>query len=95
MRAITLSLLVIAALAGMLPAQSQKTVIVPAATPAVPSSRAPAVPDNSGSIQGALKILREMKTANEETLRKQAATLELLDELEKAADQIKVYSKRG
>ena len=95
MRAMTLSLLVIAALAGMLPAQSQKTVIVPAATPAVPSSRAPAVPDNSGSIQGALKILREMKTANEETLRKQAAMLQQLDELGQAADQLRIYTQRG
>jgi hypothetical protein len=42
-----------------------------------------------------LKMLQEMKAANEETLRQQAATLEQLDELEKAAEQIKVYSKRG
>ena len=93
MRAMTLSILGIFALAGMLPAQSP--VIVPAATPAVTSSQAPAAPDNSGSLQGALKMLQEMKAANEETLRKQAATLEQLDELEKAADQLRVYSKRG
>ena len=95
MRAITLSLLAIATLAGMLPAQSQKTVIVQVATPAVTLPQAPAVPDNSGSIQGALKMLREMKAANEETLRKQAATLQQLDALEEAADQLKIYSKRG
>lgn len=93
MRAMTLSILGIFALAGILPAQSP--VIVPAATPAVTSSQAPAAPDNSGSLQGALKMLQEMKAANEETLRKQAATLEQLDELEKAADQLRVYSKRG
>ena len=95
MRAITLSLLVIAALAGMLPAQSQKTVIVPAATPAVASLQPPTVPDNSGALQGALRMLQEMKAVNEETLRKQAATLEVLDELEKAADQLKICAKRG
>ena len=95
MRTITLSLLASAALAGMLPAQSQKTVIVQAVTPAVTSSGGPTVPDNSGSIQGALKMLRDMKAENEETLRKQAATLHQLDELEQAADQLKIYSQRG
>ena len=40
-------------------------------------------------------MLQEMKAANEETLRKQAATLEELDELAKAADQIRIFSKRS
>jgi hypothetical protein len=95
MRAITLSILATFALAGMLPAQSPMPVIVPAATPAVTLAQAPAAPENSVSLQAALKLLQEMKAANEEMLRKQAATLELLDELEKAADQIKVFTKRG
>ena len=42
-----------------------------------------------------LKALQEMKAANEETLRKQAATLEQLTELEKLADQIRIYTSRG
>jgi hypothetical protein len=95
MRALALSVLAALALAGMLPAQSPRPVIVPAATPALTSPQAPAPSENSGSVQAALKMLQEMKAANEETLRKQAATLEQLDELEKAADQIRVYSKRG
>jgi hypothetical protein len=95
MRAIALSVLATFALAGMLPAQSPMPVIVPAATPAVTLTQEPAAPENSVSIQAALKLLQEMKAANEETLRKQAATLEQLDELEKAAEQIKVFSKRG
>jgi hypothetical protein len=36
-----------------------------------------------------------MKAANEETIRKQAATLEQLDELAKAADQLRIYAKRS
>ena len=95
MRAISLSVLATFALAGMLPAQSPMPVIVPAATPAVTLAQAAAAPANSASLQAALKLLQEMKAANEETLRKQAATLQQLDELEKAADQIKVFSKRG
>ena len=95
MRAITLSLLTICAVAGMLSAQSPKSVIVPAATPVVKSSQEPVALDNSASLQVALKMLKEMKAANEETLQKQAATLEQLDELEKAADQLKIFAKRG
>jgi hypothetical protein len=59
--------------------------------------RAAAVPASAtASDSGALlKSLLEMKAANEATLQKQAATLQQLDEIEKAADQIKVYSKRG
>jgi hypothetical protein len=49
----------------------------------------------SDSMQEAIKLLQGMKAANEETLRKQQATLETLDELQKAADQIKIFSKRG
>jgi hypothetical protein len=95
MRAITFLILATCALAGILPAQSPMPVIIQAATPAVTSAEAPATPENAGSIQATLKMLQEMKAANEETLRKQAATLEQLDELAKAADQIRVYSKRG
>jgi hypothetical protein len=95
MRALALSVLAACAVASMLPAQAPKPVIVSAATPPVTSAPAPAAAEKSGSIQAALKMLQEMKAANEETLRKQAATLEQLDELEKAADQIRVFSKRG
>jgi len=95
MRPITLSLLGILAVAGILTAQSPKTVIVPAATPVVKSSQEPVASDNSASLQAALRMLKEMKAANVETLQKQAATLEQLDELEKAADQLKIFAKRG
>jgi len=64
-------------------------------TPAVAPSRVPSAVDNTASVQGALKMLQEMKAANEETLKKQAAILQQLDELEKTADQIRIYSKRG
>lgn len=95
MRATILSILASFALASTLSAQSPMPVIVPAATPGGTPSRAPATPENSSSVQAALKMLQEMKAANEETLRKQAATLQQLDELEKTAEQIKIYSKRG
>jgi hypothetical protein len=89
------SILITFALASVLSAQSPVPVVVQAATPAVKSSQAPAAPERPSSTQEALKMLQEMKAANEETLRKQAATLEQLDELEKAADQIRVFTKRN
>jgi hypothetical protein len=95
MRPTVLSILATFAVACMLPAQSPIPVIVQAATPGVASSQAPAAPENSGSIRAALKMLHEIKAANEETLQKQAATLEQLDELEKAADQIRIWTKRN
>ena len=80
-----------------LSAQSPMPVIIQAATPAVKSAAAPAAaaPQTADSLQAALKMLQAMKAANEETLRKQTATLEQLDELEKVADQIRVFSSRG
>jgi hypothetical protein len=36
-----------------------------------------------------------MKAANDETLRKQQAALQQLDEIQKAADQIRIYTKRS
>lgn len=95
MRTTILSILVAFTLTGLLLAQSPKPVIVQAATPAAAPSRAPVAPESSLSLQAALKELQEMKAANEETLRKQAATLEQLDALEKTAEQIRIFSRRG
>lgn len=96
MRAIFLPLVALLALVGILAAQSSKNVVVPAATPAVKSQAAAApAPDNSAALKAALQMLEEMKAVNEETLRKQAATLEQLDLIEQAADQLKIYTKRG
>jgi hypothetical protein len=95
MRTITLGIFLAIAFADVLPAQTPIPVIVQAATPAARTSQQPAASANTGSLQGALKMLQEIKAANEETLRKQAATLELLDEMEKTAQQLKIYTKRG
>jgi hypothetical protein len=88
MRAAILSLFAAVAVAASLFAQSPAPVVVPAAPPA-----ATAKPDPS--IAAALKMLQEMKAANEETLRKQAATLQQLDVIEKEANEIRIYTKRS
>ena len=84
------------ALANTLPAQSPVPVIVPAMTPAT-TTKAPAAAaaENDNSLLAAMKLLQEMKAANDEILAKQAATLTQLDELEKAAQQIRIYTKRS
>ncbi|MFN2542103.1 MAG: hypothetical protein ABR514_08055 [Chthoniobacterales bacterium] len=43
----------------------------------------------------AIKQLQEMKTANEELLKKQEAALQKLDELQQAADELKIFGKRS
>jgi hypothetical protein len=42
-----------------------------------------------------IKELQELKAQNEEILKQQQATLDTLEQLEKDADQIRIYSKRG
>lgn len=77
--------------------QSPEPIIVEAATPAPPaaattSTSALAVSDSTAA---AIKLLQEMKATNAETLKKQEAALQQLDELKKAAEQIKAFSERG
>jgi hypothetical protein len=53
------------------------------------------VATDTDSLPAAVKLLQEMKTANEEVLKKQEATLQALEELQKAADEIKIFGKRS
>jgi hypothetical protein len=95
MRALILCLLAAVSLASISDAQSPMPVVVPAMTPAT-TAKGPAAPSNvAGSTQTALSALQAMKAANDEILKQQAATLVKLDELEKAANEIRIYTKRG
>lgn len=81
---------------GLLMAQTPAPVVVQAATPA-PTPVVASVPasQTAASPAAALQTLGAIKAANEEILRKQNETLVRLDELQKAAEQLKIYSKRG
>ena len=94
MRALILSLIAVGAIAS---AQSQTPmpVIVPAMTPATVIKTPPAENAAAGSAQAALKALQALKAANAEILKQQEATLQKLDEIEKVANEIRIYSKRG
>ena len=72
------------------------TPIVPQTSPSSPATVTQ--PTNVASAEATasnVKTLRELKAANEEILKKQKATLETLDELQKAADQIKIFTRRS
>lgn len=94
MRTLLFSILSAAALASIANAQSPKPVVVPAMTPAS-TSQSPAPASTPAPNETMLKALQAMKVANEEILKQQAATLEKLDEIEKAANEIRIYTKRG
>jgi len=75
-------------------AQSPKPIIVQAASATTAPASAVAVPDNSASMQTAIKSLQEARAANSETLKKQEAVLEQLDEMQKNASQLKIFAHR-
>lgn len=70
------------------------TPIVVQAVPQPNPKTVSATPANAAG-QGAQQMLQDLKAMNAEILKKQSATLLQLDELVKAAEQLKVYSSRG
>jgi hypothetical protein len=95
MRAFILSIFALALFISVSSAQSPMPVVVPAMTPATTTQTPVAAAVTTTSTQTALKALQAMKAANDEILKQQAATLEKLDEMEKAAQEIRIYTKRG
>jgi len=74
-------------------AQIAAPVVVPAAAPAAAAvSTAPAASLESNMNESQLI---ELKTVNEEILKRQQATLEALDQIISDAEQLRIFSKRG
>ena len=82
-------------------AQSPAPIIVQAVNqPATSTSSSKAAATTSPateaqSIPAAIKQLEQLKAANDEVLAKQKAALQRLDELQDAADQLRIFAKRG
>ena len=76
-------------------AQTPNPVVVPAMTPATTAQTPASTAVTSAATQTALKALQAIKATNDEILKQQAATLQKLDEMEKTAQEIRIYSKRG
>ena len=75
-------------------AQSPAPIIVQAASSTNATAPKSTLPVAS-SIGDAIKLLEKMKADNDEVLAKQKAALERLDELQQAADELRIFSKRG
>ena len=73
------------------------TPVVVQTTPNSTNAAPPQIPSTGGAAPAVsvLTTLQELKTANDEFLKQQAATLQQLDDLQKAVEQLKIYSKRG
>jgi hypothetical protein len=96
MRTYLLSVLAGAIVLSNADAQAPTPIVVQAVTPAGTTKQNPVTAGvTTSATQTALKALQEMKAANEEILKQQKATLEKLDEMEKAANDIRIYTKRG
>ena len=78
-------------------AQSPAPIVVQAANSAATStsSKSAAAAADVHSIPDAIKLLEQIKAANDEVLAKQKAALERLNELQDAADQLRIFAKRG
>ena len=95
MRTLLLSILTAAMVGSICHAQSPMPVVVPAMTPATTAQSPVTAAVTTASTQATLKVLQAIKAANEEILKQQVATLQKLDEIEKAAQEIRIYTKRG
>ena len=90
--ALTLSVLPALESRGQAPAP----IIIQAATPvpaAVAKPTIEAAPESAKKTT--LQSLLEMQATNAATIKKQEAALATLDELQKAAEELKIFSKRG
>jgi hypothetical protein len=83
---------------GSIQAQSPTPILL---QPVAPGALAPKpVPaanpmEDAAKLQDMMQLLQAMRATNADTLKKQEAALATLEALEKAADDIKTFSKRG
>lgn len=74
---------------------TQPMIVVQAASTAPTPTTTAVVTQDASAARSALQALEQMKAANADTLKKQEALLQQLDELQKAADQIRIFSHRA
>jgi hypothetical protein len=63
----------------------------PVTPPPLPTENA----EEQAELAANIKQLQELKAQNDEILKEQQAALDALEELQKQAEQIRIYSKRG
>lgn len=91
---LVLGLISVDAIRGQSPAP---VIIMQPATPAPAVAAKPANATSAASDDQAaiLQQLQQMQSDNAATMKKQEAALATLDELQKAAEELKIFSKRG
>lgn len=79
--------------------QSPQPVVVQAASGTSVTTPPPAQPaaaaQNAAAVQVAIQTLERLKAANDEVLKRQEDTLRRLEEIQQAAEELKIFSKRG
>jgi hypothetical protein len=98
MRAKIISIFTVLLITGGVKAQSPTPIVVQAASGTTVTSTSPkavTTASDAHSIPDAIKLLEQVKAANDEVLAKQKAALERLNELQDAADQLRIFAKRG
>lgn len=80
-----------------LEAQTPAPVIMQAASsvPVGPAASRAASSTAAADSKDMIQLLQEMQATNAATIKKQEAALEALDALQKAAEELKIFSKRG
>jgi hypothetical protein len=103
-RLLFLSLTATCSLLAIIPfvkGQSQPIVVQAAtnnamsASTASTTSQAAAMAQTAAAVQVAIQTLERIKSANDDVLKRQEATLRQLDEMQQAAEELKIFSKRG
>jgi hypothetical protein len=82
---------------GLGAVEAQSPVIVQAAdsVAASPSAPVPVAPTVASDSKKMLQSLEDMQALNSATIKKQEAALATLDELQKAVEELRIFSKRG
>ena len=94
MQKVRIFLIIAAVLAGAVIGVAQTLEPAPVPMQAATPAHVPDAKQQAEMVEN-IKELQELKVQNDEILKQQQAALDALDELQKEADQMRIYSKRG
>jgi len=94
MRKLRIFIISLAMLACAVPGVAQTAEPTPGTLHAAPAAAAEDAKQQAEMAEN-IKQLQELKVQNDEILKQQQAALEALDEMQKEAEQLRIYSKRG
>ena len=95
MRTVRVFIIGMAMLACAVIGIAQTSEPTPLTLPAQPTRAAADATKEQEELAANIQDLEELKAQNEEILKQQQATLDTLDQLQRDAEQIRIFSKRG